>query len=206
MKKILVFIAVCSVVLISQNLHAQTNEKPNFILSTSWSPKMFFDIMDESSTVIDISFSAVSLTGELSLTPRTSIYMGYQLDQRKNPEMIYIYDMGYYIRYKRVTGIPLGIKHYLTNPNHKVLLYSNIGINYTRLLTERNYNYPNDGPLETGERMDNLLMTDLGLGTSFSIGGKVRPFFEVFYSNSVFGSNSGVSFLTVKCGLSVVIK
>ena len=206
MKKSLIFMAICSLVLISLDLQAQSDEKPKFIVSTSWSPKMIFDIIDKSTTVIDVSFSAVSLTCDFAITPRTSLYVGYQFDQRRNPEMIGIYDIGYYITYKRFTGIPLGIRHNLTKPNHKVQLYSSIGINYTRLLTERRYNYPHDGPLETGERMDNLLMTDLGLGTTYNIKNKILPFFEVIYSNSAFGSNSGVSLLTVKCGLSFAIK
>ena len=204
-KSVLLFL---SLLFLISGSFAQSSTDKKFLISVSWAPKLYFDRISEKSRLIDYSLAGTSVIGEFSLNPRLSIFSGFQFDNKKNAEFIEITgdsptNKYYSLSINRISSIPFGIKYTLTKPNKKISLYSKIGIKYTRVLHETRdwpFYYGTSG---SSKGMDNILMTNLGIGSSYKISNSIAPFIEIEYAHSVLGSNSGVLILNTNFGLNI---
>jgi hypothetical protein len=199
------FIILCLIIL-SPGLCAQSSTEKRFLISVSWSPKLYFDRVLDNNLLIDYSLVGTSFTCEYLLNQRLSIYSGFQFDNKKNAEFILVTDdhpsnNGYSIQIDRISSIPIGLKYTFTNLDKNLSLYSRGGFKYTRVLHQTRQWPFYDGTMGSSTGMDNILMINLGIGTSIKINKSIAPFFEIEYAHSVVGSNSGVSILNANVGL-----
>lgn len=203
------FILLFCLLSLASVINAQSENKNRFLISASWTPKFYFDVFSDTQSFNDFSLSGVTLKGEYRISDRFSIYSGYQFDQRNEPDSFFYYDLDYHVRFLRFTGIPLGLKYKISDPSGKLLFYANIGLNYTRVLQERNFmslqdQFPMPEIYKAPEKKtDNILMQNTGLGVSYCIKERFYLFFEINYENSIVGSNSGVSLLMTDIGFSI---
>jgi hypothetical protein len=196
---------ILGLIILSSGLFAQSSTEKRFLISVSWSPKLYFDRVTDNNLLIDYSLAGTSLIGEYLLNQRLSIYSGLQFDNKKNAEFILVTDetsnYGYSIQIDRISSIPIGLKYTFTNLDKNLSLYSRGGLKYTRVLHQTRQWPFYDGTMGSSTGMDNILMINLGIGSSIKINKSIAPFFEIEYAHSVVGSNSGVSILNANVGL-----
>jgi hypothetical protein len=196
---------ILGLIILSSAVIAQALTEKRFNISVSWSPKLYYDRISDESLLIDYSLVGTSLIGEYFLTKKLSIYSGLQFDNKKNAESIMVKvgsNIDYSLSVDRISSIPLGLKYNFTKLDKNLSVYSKGGLKYSRVLySMRDFPFY-DGVSGSSTGMDNILMLNLGIGSSIKINNSVAPFFEIEYARFVVGSNSGVSIFNTNLGLS----